>query len=52
MSSCGRIERQLLDVVRGTASDAVRLEVEAHLEDCASCREAAEAFGARVVSLA
>jgi hypothetical protein len=45
VSSCGRIERQLLDVVRGTASDAVRLEVEAHLEDCASCREARASFG-------
>jgi ferric-dicitrate binding protein FerR (iron transport regulator) len=45
VSACGRIERQLLDVVRGTASDAVRLEVEEHLEECASCREARASLG-------
>ncbi len=45
MRACGRIERQLLDVVRGAASDAVRLEVEEHLEECASCREARASLG-------
>jgi hypothetical protein len=29
----------MLDVTRRSASDAVRLEVESHLESCASCRE-------------
>ena len=43
--SCRSVERQFLDVVRRTASDAVRLEVEAHLQDCASCRETRAAFG-------
>jgi hypothetical protein len=38
MSSCRHIQRQLLDVVRRTASDAVRLEVESHLEDCHDCQ--------------
>ncbi|HTA17896.1 MAG TPA: tetratricopeptide repeat protein [Polyangia bacterium] len=45
MRACGRIERQLLDVVRGAASDAVRLEVEEHLEECASCREVRASLG-------
>jgi Tetratricopeptide repeat/FecR protein len=39
MSSCRRTQRHLLEVVRRTASDAVRLEVEAHLEDCVACQE-------------
>jgi hypothetical protein len=38
MTSCRSTQRQLLDVVRRTASDAVRLEVESHLEDCPACQ--------------
>jgi hypothetical protein len=44
VSSCGSIERRLLDIVRDTASDGVRLEVEGHLEGCARCRESRAAF--------
>jgi hypothetical protein len=39
------MERHLLDVVRGGASEAVRLELDAHLAECARCREARAAFG-------
>jgi Tetratricopeptide repeat/FecR protein len=39
------VERHLLDVVRHAASDAVRLEVEEHLGDCAACRQTRAAFG-------
>ena len=35
----------MLDVVRGTASDAVRLEVESHLDGCAACREERAVWG-------
>lgn len=38
MTSCRNTQRHLLDVVRRTASDAVRLEVESHLEDCPACQ--------------
>jgi hypothetical protein len=38
MNSCRSTRRHLLDVVRGTATDAVRLEVESHLEECVSCQ--------------
>jgi hypothetical protein len=31
-------KKVLLELARGTASEAVRLEVESHLEDCAACR--------------
>jgi hypothetical protein len=37
VSSCRVTRKNLLEVVRGTASEAVRLEVESHLEDCESC---------------
>jgi hypothetical protein len=43
--SCGTVERHLVDVVRHAASDAVRLELEAHLESCGGCRETRAAFG-------
>jgi hypothetical protein len=38
MSSCRVTRARLLDLVRGTASDASLLEVESHLEDCEACR--------------
>lgn len=45
MSACGTVERGLLEALRGTASEAVCLEIEAHLIDCAACRETRRAFG-------
>jgi hypothetical protein len=39
------MERSLLDVVRGAASEAARLELDAHLAECPRCREARAAFG-------
>ena len=45
MSSCRVAERDLVEVVRGSASDAARLELEAHLAECTSCRESRKAFG-------
>jgi hypothetical protein len=35
----------LLELVRGTASDAVRLEVESHLADCEDCRVERAQYG-------
>jgi hypothetical protein len=36
---------RLLELVRGTASDAVRLEVESHLADCEDCRTERARYG-------
>jgi len=36
--SCGGVRKQLMEMTRRTASDAVRLQVESHLEDCPTCR--------------
>jgi len=45
MSSCRVAERALIETVRGSASDAARLELDAHLAECPSCRESRKAFG-------
>jgi len=45
MISCGFAERGLIEATRGSASDALRLELEAHLAECASCRDSGKAFG-------
>ncbi|HEY8925933.1 MAG TPA: hypothetical protein VIU64_16225 [Polyangia bacterium] len=45
MISCGLAERGLIEAARGSASDALRLELEAHLAECASCRDSRKAFG-------
>jgi len=45
MISCGLAERGLIEVVRGSASDALRLELEGHLAECGSCRDSRKAFG-------
>jgi hypothetical protein len=37
--SCATLRGHMPDLTRGTASDAVRLEAESHLESCAACRE-------------
>ena len=45
MTSCRVTRGQLLELVRGTASDAVRLEVESHLADCEGCRSERARYG-------
>jgi ferric-dicitrate binding protein FerR (iron transport regulator) len=45
MISCGLAERGLIEAARGSASDALRLELEAHLAECGSCRDSRKAFG-------
>jgi hypothetical protein len=37
--SCSTLRAHMPDLTRGTASDAVRLEAESHLESCAACRD-------------
>lgn len=39
MISCRMVRRALLELTRQTASDALRLQVESHLEECAACAE-------------
>jgi hypothetical protein len=41
MISCRLVRSRLLEMTRQTASDAIRLEVESHLQECASCQEEA-----------
>ena len=45
MTSCRVTRGHLLELVRGTASDAVRLEVESHLADCEDCRVERAQYG-------
>ena len=45
MSSCRVAERGLIETMRGSASDAARLELDAHLAECPSCRDSRKAFG-------
>ncbi|MES1157736.1 MAG: tetratricopeptide repeat protein [Haliangium ochraceum] len=47
--TCRMVQRQFLDITRQSATDALRLEVESHVQDCATC--AAEGLHWKLVGL-